>query len=90
MLMPVTMGTFANFFLPLLIGACDMAFPRLNNIAVWLLVPSLILFVSSAVAENGAGTGWTVISCHKTLFDAEISFNAYHYSLIIYILTVKM
>lgn len=58
--MPVTMGTFANFFLPLLVGAPDMAFPRLNNIAVWLLVPSIILFVSSAVAENGPGTGWTV------------------------------
>ena len=37
-----------------------MAFPRLNNISFWLLVPSLLLFVFSAIIENGAGTGWTL------------------------------
>ena len=36
-------------------------FPRLNNISFWLLVPSLLLFVLSAIIENGAGTGWTLI-----------------------------
>lgn len=35
-------------------------FPRLNNISFWLLVPSLFLFVFSAIIENGAGTGWTL------------------------------
>jgi len=47
-----------NFLLPLLVGGPDMAFPRLNNISFWLLVPSLLLFVFSAIIENGAGTGW--------------------------------
>lgn len=37
-----------------------MAFPRLNNISFWLLVPSLILLLLSALVENGAGTGWTI------------------------------
>lgn len=49
-----------NFLLPLLVGGPDMAFPRLNNISFWLLVPSLLLFVFSAIIENGAGTGWTL------------------------------
>ena len=35
----------------------DMAFPRLNNISLWLLPPALILLVASAFVENGAGTG---------------------------------
>jgi LAGLIDADG endonuclease len=35
-------------------------FPRLNNISFWLLIPSLLLFVFSAIIENGAGTGWTL------------------------------
>ena len=35
-------------------------FPRLNNISFWLLVPSLLLFIFSAIIENGAGTGWTL------------------------------
>ena len=37
-----------------------MAFPRLNNISFWLLLPSLILFVFASTIENGAGTGWTL------------------------------
>jgi len=43
-----------------MIGACDMSFPRLNNISFWLLPPSLFLLVSSTLVEAGAGTGWTV------------------------------
>ena len=37
-LMPVTAG-FANYLIPLMIGAPDMALPRLNNWGFWLLPP---------------------------------------------------
>lgn len=37
-----------------------MAFPRLNNISFWLLIPSLVLFIFASTIENGAGTGWTL------------------------------
>ena len=43
-----------------MIGAPDMAFPRINNISFWLLPPSLLLLFASILVEVGAGTGWTV------------------------------
>jgi cytochrome c oxidase subunit 1 len=48
----------ANYVIPLMIGANDMAFPRLNAFAFWLLIPGGLLMMAS-FAVGGAESGWT-------------------------------
>lgn len=47
-----------NYLVPLLIGARDMAFPRLNAFSFWIAVPAVVLLLSS-LALGGFDTGWT-------------------------------
>ncbi|MBI1856102.1 MAG: cbb3-type cytochrome c oxidase subunit I [Chloroflexi bacterium] len=47
-----------NYIVPLLIGAQDMAFPRLNAFSYWLAPPAAVLLLSS-LALGGFDTGWT-------------------------------
>jgi cytochrome c oxidase subunit 1 len=54
---PALVGGYGNYMLPVQIGAVDIAFPRLNNVRFWLLVPSLVLLLLSSLVEQGVGTG---------------------------------
>jgi cytochrome c oxidase subunit 1 len=59
-IMPAFVG-FANWMLPMMVGAPDMAFARMNNWSFWLLPPAAILLTSSMFVPGGAaGTGWTM------------------------------
>ena len=52
------MAGLANYFLPLMIGARDMAYPRLNALSFWLLLAGGIVFYAS-VFWNPPEAGWT-------------------------------
>lgn len=58
--MPILIAGFGNWFVPLMCGTTDMAFPRLNNLSFWLLAFSFIYLLKSFFIESGAGTGWTL------------------------------
>lgn len=57
---PLLVGTFGNYLIPLKIGAPDMAFPFLNGAAFWMALPAGALLVASFFLPGGAaGAGWT-------------------------------
>ena len=58
--MPLLIGAFGNYLIPLQIGAGDMAFPLLNELSYWLYVLSGFILLAAFFAPGGApGTGWT-------------------------------
>jgi cytochrome c oxidase subunit 1 len=58
--MPILLGAFGNFLIPLMIGGRDMAFPRLNMLSVWTFaLASLVLLTSFFVPGGAASAGWT-------------------------------
>ena len=56
--MPLIAG-FANWIVPLQIGAPDLAFPRLNALSFWLQPVSALLIFTGVFSGAGADTGWT-------------------------------
>ena len=59
-IMPAFVG-FANWMIPLQIGASDMAFARMNNFSFWLMIPAAILLIASFFMPGGApAAGWTL------------------------------
>lgn len=57
-IVPAGTGGFGNYLIPLMIGAKDMAFPKLNAVAFWMIPPGGILLLSSFFV-GAAGSGWT-------------------------------
>jgi cytochrome c oxidase subunit 1 len=56
---PVGAG-FGNYLLPLMIGAKDMAYPRINALSLWLIPLAAVIMFSSFFVEGGsASSGWT-------------------------------
>ncbi|HEY4667010.1 MAG TPA: cbb3-type cytochrome c oxidase subunit I [Anaerolineales bacterium] len=59
-IIPILSGALGNFLIPLMIGARDMAFPRLNLLSYWVMVPAfLVMLAGFFVATGTAAAGWT-------------------------------
>ena len=57
---PIVVGAFGNYLVPLQIGAPDMAFPKLNMASYWTyLVGGIVMIVSFFIPGGAANSGWT-------------------------------
>src|ERR1051326_7460792 len=57
-IIPMTTGAFGNYLIPLMIGARDMAFPRLNALSYWIFLASGIFVYTSLAIGQAPNAGW--------------------------------
>src|SRR5688572_15372150 len=59
-IVPLAVGAFGNYVVPLQIGAPDMAFPKLNMASYWVyFLGGVTMFASFFVRGGAASSGWT-------------------------------
>jgi heme/copper-type cytochrome/quinol oxidase subunit 1 len=69
-IMPSFVGL-ANWMIPMMIGAPDMALPRMNNWSFWILPPAFLMLASTLFMEGGAPAfGWTFYAPLSTTYAA--------------------
>ena len=60
--MPILLAAFGNLLIPIMIGADDMVFPRVNRLSYQIFfLSTVILFASFFVPGGGFGGGWTLV-----------------------------
>src|SRR3954451_567954 len=55
---PISIGAFGNYLVPLMIGARDMAFPRLNALSYWIFLAAGIFIYVGVFSGNAPSAGW--------------------------------
>jgi len=86
-IMPLLVGVYANFLIPLKVGAHDMAFPRINMWSFWLaLLAGMIMLAGFFVPDGAPRAGWTMyapLSARPDLSGATISQKLWSISIVV-------
>jgi len=86
-IMPLLVGVYANFLIPLKIGTHDMAFPRINMWSFWLaLLAGAIMLAGFFVPDGAPRAGWTMyapLSARPDLSGATISQKLWSISIVV-------
>lgn len=70
-MIPVFTGFFANLLVPLMIGARDVAFPRLNALSYWAFAGATVMAVLALVTPGRLDIGWTGYPPYSIVTDAN-------------------
>ncbi len=71
-IIPAIPAALGNFVLPLMLGAKDVAFPRLNLASYYIYVTGAIMAVT-AIITGGVDTGWTFYTPYSTTTDGSVA-----------------
>ena len=75
---PVIPAVMGNFFLPILIGAKDVAFPRVNLLSWWLFLSGgIVALISLHTGKGFADTGWTFYAPYSLRTGTNVSLAAF-------------
>ncbi len=73
-IIPSIPAVFGNFFLPIMLGTDDVAFPKLNLFSWWLYVIGALMALSTLMFGKGpADTGWTFYAPYSVTSDTNVS-----------------
>ncbi len=81
-IVPAVTGGFGNYLVPLMIGARDMAFPRLNALAFWMTVPAGFMLIASYFFGSSE-SGWTAYPPLSILTDYKLGQALWIFSLLL-------
>lgn len=77
-IIPGLPAIFGNFFLPILIGAKDVAFPRLNLLSYWIYLAGAMLVLLALLLPGGAiDTGWTFYIPYSVRSNTNVSLSIF-------------
>jgi cytochrome c oxidase subunit 1 len=74
-MVPVIPTVFGNFFLPMMLGAPDVAFPRLNLASFYVYLAGAVILLTSLLA-GGVDTGWTFYAPYSTTSSQAVAIAA--------------
>src|SRR5215471_5309656 len=75
-MVPVIPSVFGNFFLPMMLGAPDLAFPRLNLASFYVYVVGAVIMLC-ALWFGGIDTGWTFYAPYSTTSPTSVALGAF-------------
>src|SRR5256886_8774471 len=80
---PMTTGAFGNYLIPLMIGARDMAFPRLNAVSFWIFLGSGLFIYIGLLSGHAPNSGWfDYVPLASKQYDPGNNIDFYGYGLI--------
>ena len=60
-IMPIGIGYYGNYLIPILIGTSELSMPRMNGISFWMLIVGVVIFViSNVLMSKPVSSGWTL------------------------------
>ena len=71
-IIPSIPAALGNFVLPIMLGAKDVAFPRLNLMSFWIYITGALIAVT-AMVTGGVDTGWTFYTPYSTTTDGSVA-----------------